>query len=237
MAIQKLTRTEFFTVYGISLLLHLHKIEESDLEYLSTILSPIAEKYSNITRYALNSELRHFMWGGYSQGTTTFEAEQIHDNNTNLLNKLGISWNRDIRKTLSTEMVITLFDDGAWNNQYGGKAWGNIAKAYKALASSLPVTRFNLAEVIMYIDRLNDLEHNNSSYLETYSTFNLHSALYLKGEENPKTIINHSKKEVRELHREYSKNYLTSRVGYGIVPVDRESDERLTGRERWRVPD
>ncbi len=204
--VKKLTHLEFFTVYGISLLEA--KAEEHDREYLAGLLTPQAEKYRDITLYALRSELRHFLCGGADPngGGIAIENRQA---NLDLLHKLKKTWGRSTRNLLSIDEIIILFKDGAWEVQYGGNPWEDIAKVCKKLIDSLPATRFNLKKVITHIDRLNDLEHNNSLYLVTYSTFNLEDALDIKRIVAPDELIKYCSSELQRMYREQQKSKAT----------------------------
>lgn len=52
--------------------------------------------------------------------------------------------------------------DEAWADQYGGTAWVDICKT----CIDLQIFRKkDLKLTLLYIDRLNDLEHNNDLYL------------------------------------------------------------------------
>lgn len=185
--IKKLTRTEFFDVYGISLLLN--KVEES---YLLALIWPIAKKYLNITLYALRAELRYFKKGGSEK-----DGVDLKNWNCKLLKKKKINNWRKERLNLSIKDIIYLFDKGKWEYNYGGKAWTNIAYTCEDLQNV--IQKKNLKQIILLIDRLNDLEHNNNLYLEDYSTFNL--KYYLEEKKNKNTIKQFCSKEIKKLFR------------------------------------
>ena len=71
--------------------------------------------------------------------------------------------------------------------QYGGRAWANIVKGLIKLVEAHKAQDFN--GVILAIDHLNDLEHNNAFYLASYTTFNLEDALDYKATAEPDEIF------------------------------------------------
>lgn len=190
---EKLTQTEFFDVYGISLLPKNIK----NNRFLARILQLTAKKYLDITKFAVLSELRYFRRGGYSQ-----DANGLNENNVTLLKQLNISnWKLE-RKKLSLMQAKNLLERGEWHDQYGGIAWVDITKTALRLEQILPVTENNLIEVLEIIDRLNDLEHNNNFYLANYTTFDLSMALEFKYDAKPADIINKCSSEIQYFYKE-----------------------------------
>lgn len=199
MKIEKLTKTEFFDVYGISLILACNTVKESTKKYLVELLSPIAQKYLDITLHAVRTELRYFRRGSHSKG----DYAEIKPENLDLLKELGISNWKAGRNKVSFVQASRLFYEGEWERHiYGGEAWGDIADEGELLRTLLPVTVSSLKKVVNAIDRLNDLEHNNSLYLAQYSTFDLLCALEFKMECNSKALIEKCSKDIRDIYRE-----------------------------------
>lgn len=153
--IKKLNKKEFYDVYAISLIMNNQTLEQELLD----IALPIAKKYIKITRYALGTELRHVI--GFSTYDLT-ESKRIY-------------WTR---KKLKTQEIIDLFDGRKWTPQYGGTKWKKIAKGLLVLEKMYE--QQSLQGIILAIDHLNDLEHNNNLYLGQYTTFDLYEALYDK---------------------------------------------------------
>lgn len=197
--IGKLTKSEFYTTYGISLLAD--KVEGADQEFLAVLLQEIAERYRDITLYALRDELRHFVRGAAEEDT----GGDYEEENLATLSKRGIStdFNSKVRESLDIDTIIYLFAHGVWECEYGGKAWEKIAKTCKELMGTLPATRYNLKKVAADIDRLNDLEHNNDLYLSEYCTFKLYLHLEYKGESTPRQIFADSSSDIQKLAKEY----------------------------------
>jgi len=152
-----------------------------------------------ITLYAVRAELRYFRRGRYNH----CNAEDIVDENVDMLKELGIkNWKLE-RKKLSFKDATWLFKEGTWESGvYGGKAWGDIAEAGSKLESLMPVTVFTMDKVIMALDRLNDLEHNNNLYLAQYTSFNLGEALDQKADSEPSDIIRRCSDQVRSVWKD-----------------------------------
>jgi|GEM_PF-6834279 len=158
-----LSATEFFDVYGISLLANKPVI---DRNWLLVLLIPIAQKYVRISNQAIQSELKeHFLDGGYNDQGQYEMAKKTIFKNRRLLKKLKLK-NEWKSKTLLTDITIKLFRFGHWADMYGGYHWVNIAEAVKQL--ELYLEKNNLNKILVAIDRLNDLEHNTSKYLSEY---------------------------------------------------------------------
>jgi hypothetical protein len=169
--IEKLNKSDFYDVYGISLLEKNH-VEENN--YLLALLLPIARKYINITTYALRAECRYY----FSQ-CDFYSFTHAKRKNLKLLEKRKIEPKYGYRKKLTLNIMLDMFNKGSWSIGYGGHAWGEICKTCIDLKRE--VDTLNLRRILLYIDRLNDLEHNNALYLRSYSTFNLEEALLQKG--------------------------------------------------------
>ena len=197
---QKLTKTEFFNVYGASLVLTLNP-NISDKLVLVDLLAPVAKKYYEISKYAVLSELRYFRYGGRKA-----EQDDVKELNVELLKRLGIKNWRIERKTLSLKDAAFLYKMGNWDivTKYGGKPWQLITEATLKLEVLFPVNKDNLVKIIAAIDQLNDLEHNTQLYLSAYCTFNLYAALELKAKEKPKQIIKYCSRDIYSMYNEYS---------------------------------
>lgn len=204
--ITKIRKKEFFTVYGISLLLR--KANESDREYLVGFLAPVAEKYLQITEWAVRSELRHLVGYGLIEEirNATSDCTNWYEAKKWIKAKYGITvWNYSVRRFIHLQKAVELFERPNWDYQYGGEKWANIAKACFVLKETLPVTRLNLEKVIIAIDRMNDLEHNNSLYLASFCTFNLEDALDSKYQDEEQQIINKCLSELQKIYRDYAR--------------------------------
>lgn len=171
----KLNKTDFFDVYGISLLNK--KLDLSD-DYVISLLLPIADKYFQVTYQALTAELRYFLNGGQSGNIGWKDLPFYQDNNRTVLKRMKIKNWKTHRKQLTISQIYRCFHEGEWEGGYGGEAWANIALACKGLQNV--ITGKNIEYICLAIDRLNDLEHNNSLYLATYTSFNLYEALEYK---------------------------------------------------------
>lgn len=200
--IAPLTKTEFFDVYGVSLILS-KKTDTATRLFLVDILAPVAQKYLAITKHATTAELRYFLSGGCKWDVDDADLPDRKKYNRKLLKKLGVTnWAKG-RKTLSFDLIEQLFWDGEWEEGvYGGPAWGEIARAGCILEKQLPVTEGNLLKVISAIDRLNDLEHNCNLYLDQYSTFDLEGSLEFKLDAEADAVIQRCSKEIRDIYKE-----------------------------------
>jgi hypothetical protein len=167
----RLTKKEFFDVYGISLLT---KNNKTLINKLFPRLLEVAKKYIDITDYAIRCELRHI--GKYSE---IKNRKQIYKDRLNL----------------SLIEVIKAFNSRAWHAEYGGEMWKDIAKGLLNLRDAY--SRRNFFEILARIDYLNDLEHNNALYLGDFSTFYLREALDLKEFADPDEIFKRCSQEIK----------------------------------------
>jgi len=187
--INKLTTSNFYDVYGISLL-----SEKTDLsdKYILSLLLPIAEKYVNITLHAMRCELRYF-----KRGTESNIVSEPLERNIDILKQLNVkNWKKE-RLTLNIEKILRCFSAGDWNSEYGGEKWANICKNCIELESYIKLK--DIPKICQAIDYLNDLEHNNACYLKDYCTFNLEMALDFKWNCEEQDIFRNCSDGVREL--------------------------------------
>jgi hypothetical protein len=205
--INKLTKTEFYDVYGISLFYGIVKLSDN---YILSLLLPIAQKYYDITYHALTAELRYFLRGeakGFSLNTNSkwdidenFDRLFYSKHNIKLLKKLKIkNWKKE-RKLLSLDKIYQLFHSGEWTeNCFGGEAWANITLACKNLKNA--IDRKDISDICIRIDYLNDLEHNSNRYLGCYCTFSLNEELSHKFNAPEEEILNYCSPQVKELQK------------------------------------
>lgn len=147
--LNKLTKTEFFDVYGISLL---HPQVTLSNAYLLSLLLPLAQKYYNITYHAITAELRYFLRGCVSNFYNEFTIE-VSPTNRGLLKKLKITDFKNQRKKLKLAQIFQLFHCGDWvKNIYGGEAWAKITKACDDLKAAMATK--NIPIICMAIDRI-----------------------------------------------------------------------------------
>lgn len=175
MSVKKLTKTEFYDVYGISLVTG----EKAWLVgELSPLLFRLADRYIEITDAAVRSELRHI-----GKRTGIQDKRRYYKD----------------RKTLDLDTCVRIFNSRTWEDQYGGSAWAKIARA---LAHLCKVRREeDFPKILLAIDRLNDLYHNNALYLESYVTFFLDEALThldWKFDAEPEAVLRCCSDEVRQ---------------------------------------
>ncbi len=137
---RRLTQQEFYTTYGVSLLFD--KVEQVDQLLLTSCLQTVADRYLDITLYALRDELRHFITGSDDTG------EEVEDNLDLLAAKsIPTMFNSTVRASLDVDTIIELFDKGAWCDQYGGDAWADIGRACKDLLELMPVMPGKLSKL------------------------------------------------------------------------------------------
>ena len=195
--IERLNKTDFFDVYGISLLEKDH-IEEDN--YLLALLLPIAEKYYNITLYALRSECRYFLSSfEHDEFSENYGNKKYYEKNRKILQKRKIKTKVGYRKKLSLELILEMFKKGNWANRYGGDVWADICQECINLKKA--IDKLNLRQILSSIDRLNDLEHNNALYLTTYSTFNLEYSLDYKSLAKEEEIFKYCSYDVQKLRK------------------------------------
>ena len=196
---KKLNKSDFFDMYVISAL-NMSDIEIWDQEVLVDRMNEVACKYTNITLFAVQAEARYARSGGYSYDSETTNANHLK----NLKINPKKIHTRNERAKIDFKKAHAIFAKINWDSEYGGRAWAQIAKAGAKLELLLPCKRGNVAQVCSAIDRLNDLEHNNALYLQTYSSFSLVKALDEKANAR-KTValVSRCSGLVRQIVKEY----------------------------------
>lgn len=191
----KINLSEFYDIYAISLIANTYHDKSELLVYLL----PIAEKYISITTKACQEEMNH-LFDSY-----TFEPsvdkqtiKKYYKQNKDLLNQKKFN-----PKKLSLKSLSELFFAGNWDIGYGGEAWGKIAEECINLKKA--TKQNNLLKIIFYLDRLNQLEHNNDLYLSDFTTFNLKDHLDCKFKCHDEFILNTSSKEIKKLYTKHTK--------------------------------
>jgi len=191
MNFSKLSHREFFSVYAISLLEMNNMVDKTEL---LVYLLPIAEKYLFITNKAIRHELKHTnSCGRYTYSKTKRKKWYI----PNL---------KKFCRECSLEDALKIFHRDSWAEEYGGIAWAEITK--EAINLKKAVEQENLKKIILYIDRLNDLEHNTNLYLEEFCNFNLGWALNYKFEASIHEIISNSSRELIKIYSKMGKDLL-----------------------------
>jgi hypothetical protein len=186
-----LKKSEFYDIYGISLLLN-----KGYDDVLLPVILPIAEKYYNITNYAVRKEILHI-------------SDSWHIKNTDNRYFLNLYNIKDINKensTISLEVIKKLFKKADWDISYGGYPWARITKECIKLEKLLKNP--NLNDIIIQIDHMNDLEHNNDLYLGDFCSFIYVCALDNKLNGYVDFVLNNCSKQVQDLYNQIT--YKTS---------------------------
>jgi hypothetical protein len=186
-----LKKSEFYDIYGISLLLN-----KGYDESLLPIILPIAKKYYNITNYAVRKEIKHI----YD------DWHELNTNNKLLLIKYNI---KDIKKEnskISLKLIERLFKKAEWDEGYGSFSWATITKECIKLEKLLKNP--NLNELIIQIDHMNDLEHNNGQYMGDFCSFSYLNALVDKQVGCVNFVLYNCSKKVQSLYSQIT--YKTS---------------------------
>jgi len=163
-----------------------------ETNYLLALILPIATKYLDITTYALRSECRYFM-----SRIDYYHYSNAKEYNKKILEKRGIKHHRHYRKNLTLSIMLDMFYNGKWEKDYGGRAWGDICQA--GIELNIAIKNLNLKQILEWIDILNDLEHNNALYLQTYSTFDLPNSLGYKRYSEPAKIFKYCSYDIQKL--------------------------------------
>lgn len=191
--IQKLNKTEYFSVYGLELL---SNYTEANKKYLLELLLPIAKKYYKITNQAVRSELRH-LFGACGEWEESIQERK--DYNLELFKKLKIK--KFQRKKIDLSIIEKNFNNGSWLSNYGGKSWGKICAECIELKNA--IEKKNFKDIIFHIDRLNDLEHNNALYLVSYTTFDFEVVSYDRTTIKVDCLFKSCSEEIQWLAKEY----------------------------------
>jgi hypothetical protein len=200
----RLNKKEFFDVYVASMLLD--DLSKNDKRFLADCINDIAQKYVDITLFAVRAELRYALYGGTKGYSYCKTAIARGERNARILETLGIDpnkiRNKKERQKFNFAKAATFFSKGEWDKGvYGGKAWAQVARVGLRLQKALPCTTSNLKRIINLIDQLNDLEHNNDLYLRTYATFDVKKMLDFKMIESPEAVVAKASRELKSLWR------------------------------------
>lgn len=181
----KLKKKDFYDIYGISLFLH--KLENPFIVY--DRLMEIANKYIEITDYAIRTELRYLNTGGFDGNDERLVPQD----------RLYIKNIRKYRKNCSLNKACSHFrEHRRWHKEYGGGRWALIVNALQNLIKNFEDKKLN--KIVVDIDHLNDLEHNNCLYLSSYSTFNFVKAGALKKNANEEFIIHYCSSKIQQIY-------------------------------------
>jgi competence CoiA-like predicted nuclease len=192
----KITISEFYDIYTISLMANNYYDKSELLIYIL----PIAEKYIEITKSACKKEMKHLFdsYDGFEHSDC--ERESNYKFNTKLINKIQKDYNI---KLLKFKELRDLFYDGKWSLGYGGEAWGDIVDECIKLKKA--VEKNNLTDILLYLDRLNQLEHNNALYLSDFTTFVLKDHLDNKFDCSIEDLLKYNSNEIKKLYKKYLK--------------------------------
>ncbi|MFA5049258.1 MAG: hypothetical protein WC516_09605 [Patescibacteria group bacterium] len=175
--------SEFYNIYGISLLLN-----KGYDDILLPIILPIAKKYYEITNYAVRKEILHISDPWPKKYTI----------NNLLLIKYNIKNINKENSKISLEIIEKLFKKAKWDVGYGDLPWAKITKECIKLEKLLKNP--NLNKLIIQLDYMNDLEHNNALYLKDFCSFGFDIALYIKYEASINFILKKCSKKIQLLY-------------------------------------
>lgn len=134
-------------------------------------LQDMAQNIVGMAKVACTTELRHYVAAVYPEAATP--VNQLIKNIERLQETFG-SVDQFLKATSSNDVswdqMIELFGD-PWSQPYGGVAYKTIAEEGKKLEAMLPVTLENLKNVMVQVDHVIDLEHNNDLFLNWFTTF------------------------------------------------------------------
>ncbi|KKL10839.1 hypothetical protein LCGC14_2551830, partial [marine sediment metagenome] len=137
----KLKKKDFYDIYGISLFLH--KLENPFIVY--DRLMEIANKYIEITDYAIRTELRYLNTGGFDGNDERLVPQD----------RLYIKNIRKYRKNCSLNKACSHFrEHRRWHKEYGGGRWALIVNALQNLIKNFEDKKLN--KIVVDINHLND---------------------------------------------------------------------------------
>lgn len=196
----KIYLSEFCTIYLISLIAQTY----NDKSELLVYLLPIAEKYIEITKIACQGEMFHlFDSFNFNPAIPSHITEEHYKYNEKFLSK--IQRKKFQPKKLTLKELTYLFNEADWEDGYGGYLWANIAQECINLKQA--VKKLNLNNILFYLDRLNQLEHNNNLYLEDFTEFDIKTWLNIKFSCSDTMLLNYCSKEVKKIYTRHMKGY------------------------------
>lgn len=197
---------EFNSFYAASLLLtKFGMMRDNEIEKIINFINEFACKLLYVTKAACNTELRHVFGenGAYMS-----------------CNKHKMA--KFLRKVLFFKIGFMnahrIFKNNLWSYDYGGDKWAEIAIEALKLKEMLPSNQHNLGNVIIQMDHIIDLEHNNDLYLNKFCEFNLCEFLSDKYSAGSSSLEKYTLVDIlnNSVFRRMSKDYLLGGIDANI---------------------
>jgi len=205
-----LKKSEFYDIYVISLLMN-----KGHDDILLPFILLIAKKYLIITNWAVRKEVNHIC-----DGTLNDEIwlKELVFNKKLLKNMNVLTKNSNLIKDITLEQIFCIFQKCKWSCDYGGKRWAKITE--KCIELKELIKNPNLNELVICLDQMNDLEHNNELYMNSFCSFNFLLALDDKFKIKPSKIINKCSKKVLSIYNQIT--YKTKSLVAKYHSMDKE---------------
>lgn len=180
---KNLTLKEYYNIYGISLCLNKGYEKE-----LLSILLPIAKHYYQIFKYDIYQEIKHIFDKEAIKCYQCYFPYNIHNKllfkkYKNILQKYNLKNKKNCYK-LSYEQIIKIFNQPIWRSDYAGTKWIEIIKEFIKFDKILENPSLN--DLIISLDRLNDICHNSGYLLKDFTSFHFY---YYSKQKNTQSIF------------------------------------------------
>jgi hypothetical protein len=161
-----LDEQDFYNFYGAAHLAGLLEYASSGVvREVLNIIEDFAQKVVKAGRLGASSEMRSNIAVPRQVQKQLQYFSAKHGGTDNFLSKLGSF-------QISFAELSELFRSPIMSSSpYGGMLWSEIAKEVGKLESMLPVNLSNVNQVVLQVDRVVDLEHNNDLFLNDYVQF------------------------------------------------------------------
>lgn len=191
----KFSRREFHDFYMASYLVpYLSTMRERETEEVLQTIETFSRKLLAITKEAFNGELAFIDKElGKEKKTKCVLGHDItmEEYNAFLNNRFGANaqsnidminsrWGslkkfEEMRKAnkIDLEDGVLLFSQMKWQSMFGGIPWAVIAGTGAMIQKRLPTTQRSVGDILVWTDKIIDLEHNTALYLAVYCDFDL----------------------------------------------------------------
>jgi len=159
---------------------------------LATHESTLAEEFACYLDIAIGGELRHAK--NYLHELPKELTPYFREVSDGERGKAWLTWTV-IRRAFGLEaldLAEEVFDDPGWPRNFGGRAWGYVARALRAYLEGARIPR-------LFVDQCFNLEHNTGCILnKLYNVTRLPRVLSAHGKDDYATLLSAASPEVRE---------------------------------------
>lgn len=218
-----LTQSQIYDFYALSTVFDL--LDEQDKEIAFQVLQEVKKDYIESLTKAVYDEFRH-------ANDCIFEKYQLIQKKLNVSNEVAKAIS--MGKKLDLDLVYRAFNELEWEDEYGGSKWAEITKLLIDLINT-PVEDYK--NLMVTIDRINDIEHNTGSIFTKFKKNQeykwIEQVLDLKyAARSPYTYYNMLSPEVKRIMSNY--RGLTTKE-HGYIGDTKKWGEILDNISRWTL--